>query len=164
MKKYYKIISSSCLFAKAYGITDINSIQEGSQFVGYQLYDFADPKIVISGDKPMLHFTDCAFDTMLWWPIFSKTSYHQALFGYIVKSCIYEIIPITPVVKNRALNEHELFRCATNTIEFKKQIPIEQIAQLAIQEYQEHKLKTYFRYGSQFVKERVDLWQQGRYS
>ncbi len=160
MKKYYKIVSTIDLFTATYGISDVKSIPEGSRFVAHKVYDYA-ASYAIDADKPMLHFCDGAFDTMLWWPLFNKIPIEYALIAAkTIQSCIYEIVPITPVIKSRAQNEDEFYRCGANTIEFKKQIPIEQIAKLAIQEYERGKLRKYLTYGRGYVKEQVNFWQK----
>jgi hypothetical protein len=164
MKKYYKIVSTIDLFTETYGISDVKSIPEGSRFVAHKMYDYGydAASYAIDADKPMLHFCYGAFDTMLWWPLFNKMPYVYALSAKAptIQSCVYEIVPITPVIKSRAQNEDEFYRCGANTIEFKKQIPIEQIAQLAIQEYERGKLRKYLTYGRDYVKEQVNFWQK----
>ncbi len=158
MVTYYKVVNSGGMFQKTYNISDIKSIPEGSQFVASDSYGFV--KTSLSDNTPLLYFTDCAFDMMLWYPIFSKTPYLEALAGNIRESCIYEIIPLSQIVKGRSPSDHNFFRCGANKIEFKKQIPIEQVAKIAIQEYNQHKWQQYWVYGRKYVKDQVALWQK----
>ncbi len=165
---FYKIVGGYSLFTKTQDINDINSIQEGTCFTAEPSYDLASyksmcPQIIRESGTPMIFFAEGAFNTMLWWPIFSKTSRDEALAGYIRKSCIYEIVPVTPVIKDRSINSHNICRCCANKIKFKNQVPVDQIAQLAIDEYHREKFKLHWRYGSAFVKSKIALWQQGKY-
>lgn len=166
---YYKIVQEDSLFTNTQNYDgDIYSIQESRRFTAQPSYNLACyksmcPQIIRESGTPMIFFAEGAFNTMLWWPIFSKTSYCEALVGYICKSCIYEIVPVTPVIKDRSINNHNICRCCANKIEFKKQIPIDQIAKLAIDEYHSQKFKLHWRYGRDFVKTKIALWQQGKY-
>ncbi len=79
------------------------------------------------------------------------------------KSCIYETIPLSHVFKGGSQNDHQLFRCGANEIEFKKQIPVEQIAKIALQEYERHKIRKHLIYERAYIKQNVISWRK-RYS
>lgn len=158
MTTYYKVVNNVGLFKRRYDIQDIKSIPEGSVFIA--LEPDVKTNFVASDGEPMLYFARGAFDTMLWYPIFNNTSYYEALAGNIRESCIYEIIPLTPVIKDRSPADHNYFRCGANKIEFKKQISVNQIAKLALEEYEHNKLIKHFMYGRKFVQAQVEQWRK----
>lgn len=167
MKTYYKIVSSDGLFAEQYNIVDVNDIPNGSRF---KASEFSKGAISRGGtvftmflEKPVINFCDNAFDTMLWYPGFSNVSYEAALAGTTRQCCIYEIVPITRVFKDRSKSLHELRRCGADIIEFGNLVPVAQVAKLAMNEYKRCKLMKHIMYGSEFVRESVEKWKK-RYS
>lgn len=160
MQKYYKIITSDCLFKVRYDITDIYAISKGTCFVAKETKNTS--VVSLRAGVPVLHFCDSAFDTMLWYSLVFGgciEPWLQEIAGLYKKSCIYEIKPLSPVAFGKCKDAYRLFQFGANIIEFGDKIPTEQIAKQAIEEYKKNKLEKYIMYNRKMVKSQVKLWQ-----
>ena len=156
MQTYYKVISIQSLFKSRYSIEDIGNIPIGTKFIADKSpYEFS------KNNPSKIHFSDCAFDAMLWFQLFNddKALYYYALAGNWQETCIYKVKPLVPYKKERTSDSLRFFECKADTIEFSEKISIEQLAKLAIDEYAHNKIKKYLTYGRKFVKARIELWQ-----
>ena len=134
MDKYYKIVTDRSPFAEIYNMNGI--IQKGTQVVNP--YNFFEPGFYYWLGPEYLHFSQGAFDTMLW---------HNILFRYdSLWFQIYEIVPLSQVYKNRCLDNNGFFQCGAEKIEIRSLIDIDDIYKGALQEYcdnPDEKIKMY---------------------
>lgn len=115
MQKYYKIITEKSWFKKIYDFKDVSDIPYGTMVEAQEPFS-NDPQYTIGKRKhwyikqPVIHFCDNAFDTMLWQPV---------LVGTLVpkKYQIYEIKPITPIVKEKCADEYGIYQCGAKKVE-----------------------------------------------
>lgn len=162
-KKYYKVVSGVCLFKTLYKITDITNIPSGTRFVA-KFFPHASPDFIAQNKKPVLLFSDSAFDAMLWYSVFNNIRWDLVAVENWQDTTIYEIKPITPVFKERCrLDENGLFQCATNTIEFCNRVPLDVMISNALTEYNYSKIKKnlqYLFYNRDFIMKNVRFWQE----
>ena len=129
MRRYYKIVSNNSCFSNVYNIADVSAIPNGTQFVGKNLGgQRQDTSVSLTG--AVLHFSDNAFDTMLW--------YDMLVDGLSPKAQIYEVKPLAPMVKKRVNGGIGVFQCGANTIEFVKPINVSHMFKSAIAEFRKN--------------------------
>lgn len=110
MKTYYKIITDNSHFAGEYKISDVMAIPSGTHFRANAPYD---NELTIHADFPVIHFSDNALDTMLWYEILTRPN---------DKIAIYEVMPLGPVVKQQCHEQKKLNQCGANEIQIGSQI------------------------------------------
>lgn len=127
MQKYYKIIIDWMPFVTSFDIADIDNIKSGSVFSAIDMVSEDKSSGHIRSEKPVIHFCDNAFDTMLWHNIFAYSEN---------KTSIYEITPIGPIIKQKApLDAGGIYQCGAEKISFNKYVPIDEMYDLALQEF-----------------------------
>ena len=105
MKKYYKIITDNSHFADEYKIADVMAIPEGTRFRANVPYDAT---VTIRAGAPVIHFSDNALDTMLWYEILTRPD---------DKIAIYEVVPLGTVIKQKCPEKYQLDQCGANEIQ-----------------------------------------------
>lgn len=133
MTHYYKIITEYSYFRTVYS-GDVAHIPAGTRVNANSVHcNIAgeDPCKKLNIQRPVLHFCDSAFDAMLW---------HDGFFymGDIVKAQIYEIKPLTPVFKERCLDELNIYQCGANAIEFTNKVSATDMYRRALKEFREN--------------------------
>lgn len=137
MQKCYKILTENSYFRKIYDTDNLARIPFGTKVIASAPFQ-EDYTGKINGhwyiDKPVIHFCDNAFDTMLW---------HGVLCGAPAnRSWIYEIKPLTAVFKEKCKDDIGLYQCGANIIEFHSLIPLDTMFDRAIEEFhQDHHAK-----------------------
>ena len=123
MNRYYKIITDDSLFSNIYNMN--KTIPWGTHV--------CDPYISLDTGwywfvAPYhIHFAQGAFDTMLW---------YNELRGFFNKWFqIYEVLPLTKVIKARCRDEKRIFQCGAQEIMFLNQVRIDDIYEDALREY-----------------------------
>ena len=96
--------------------------------------------LCIDSQKPVIHFSDNAFDTMLWLSVFRTTN-----------SAVYEIKPLTPVIKQQCKDSNAIYQCGAESIRIEKIIPINQMFNMALCEYcktrkEKHKMYPHLKF------------------
>ena len=129
MSKYYKIITDNSHFAGEYNIADVAAVPAGTQFTANKPYD---KSVCIKSDVPVIHFSETAFETLMWYEILTKPT---------DKIAIYEITPIGPVVKQKTEEFHGLTQCGAPTIQIGKQVSMEELVHQVKEEFKLNKLK-----------------------
>ena len=144
MQTYYKIITENAWFRRIYKMDDSLTVPFGTQVVASE--PFVDDESYTTGrngrwyiDKPVIHFCDNAFDTMLW---------HRVLTGTIrpKKHQIYQIKPLTPIIKERCSDDLGFYQCGANKIEFLGKVDVNDMFDLAVADFRENhneKMKAY---------------------
>ena len=153
----YKVVTSVGLFARLYDIQDIGNIPEGTEFTA----NFFPDRLTIPLEPPVLLFSDCASDAMFWYHILNNIRWDLFPPEKWQDTCIYEIEPKTRITKNRCCDEYGLFESGARVIKFGKKVPIDQMYQDALQEYNREKFSILLKYGIYnwpFIMKNVDLW------
>jgi hypothetical protein len=121
---YYKIVKENGVFmhtlAKSYRPEDIPN---GEVFVAQKFKSIID--VQIKTNEPMIHFTDSACETLLWYDVLS---FHDSETIYI-----YEINPLTEVIKQQCVSP-KIYQSGANKIEFGKRIDKKALFKLAKEE------------------------------
>lgn len=149
MEKYYKIVPWVSCFRQAYNIEEIHAIAPGTQFVCKEPANWLN--IMLLCDPPVLHFARGAFDSLLWYDIFENLS-SEVHTDFKPPTCIYEIRPLSRVVYARSKDEHRLFQYGANKIEFVQRIPLRQIVEDAVKEYNKTTLWKRIRYKNKEIE------------
>lgn len=129
MAKYYKIITDNSHFAAEYDIANVTAIPFGAQFSANKPFD---KSVCITSDVPVIHFSETAFETLMWYEILTKPT---------DKIAIYEITPLSRVVKQKCNDFHGLTQCGAQVIQIGKQISMETLVHRIKDEFKQHKLK-----------------------
>lgn len=157
MEKYYKVVSWVSLFKQAYNIKEIDAIKPGTRFICKNpVYSYED--IMLISYPPVLHFSQGAFNTLLWYDVFEDLTSYLPI-DYRPPTCIYEVYPITDVISGRSNDGYNLFQYGANIIEFGQRIPISQIAQNAVAEYEQNKIIKHIKYKRKMIKS-FKSWQE----
>ena len=98
--------------------------------------------LCIQSQTPVIHFSDSAFDTMLWLSIFGTTNY-----------AIYEITPVTPVIKQKCTDSNAIYQCGAESIRIEKIVPMNKMFNMALSEYcknrkEKHKMYPHLKFKS----------------
>ncbi len=123
MKKYYKIITDHSHFADEYKINDVTAIPSGTHFRANVPYD---TEVTINASAPVIHFSESAFDTLMWQKILTRDKDIVA---------IYEIKPIGPVIKHICPDEFKLKQCGANEIQIGARVSADVLFERAKEEY-----------------------------
>ncbi|MBO4700366.1 MAG: hypothetical protein J5620_01305 [Alphaproteobacteria bacterium] len=129
MSKYYKIITNNSHFAGEYNIPDVTAVTVGTRFTANNPYD---KSVCIKSDVPVIHFSETAFETLMWYEILTKPT---------DKIAIYEITPIGPVIKQKCDDFRGLTQCGAPTIQIDRQISLEELVHNIKEEFKLKKLK-----------------------
>jgi hypothetical protein len=141
MQKHYKIITRYSYFSKIYTVDDSLYIPFGTKVIAsspfvddYETRGIENGHYYIEAEEPVIHFCDNAFDTMLW---------HNTLSNLISKtllmeSAIYEIKPLTKVIKQRCNDDVQLYQCGANMIEFLARVPADTMYERALSEFHQN--------------------------
>ena len=129
MAKYYKIITDNSHFAGEYDIANVANIPFGAKFTAKKPFDTS---VCITSDVPVIHFSETAFETLMWYEILTKPT---------DKIAIYEIIPLSRVVKQKCSDFHGLTQCGAQIIQIGKQISMETLVHRIKEEFKRRKLK-----------------------
>ena len=135
--KYYKIVTDQSAFTERYGA--YKSIPYGTRFsdsfdniivskVGEWVFVDCISSACWLGPN-IFHFCKGAFETMLW---------HNVLFRWDnLWFRIYEIVPLdtSPIFEGKSRDRYGFFQHGATEIEFRKQVPIDDIYDAALQEY-----------------------------
>ena len=154
---YYKVVTSVGLFARLYDIQDISKIPEGTEFTA----KFLPGRLTFPLEPPVLLFSDCASDAMFWYSILNNIRWDLFPPEKWQDTCIYEIEPMTRIIKNRCCDEFGLFEFGAGVIKFGKNVPIDQMYKAALQEYNRKKFSILLKYGTHnwpFIMKNVGLW------
>jgi hypothetical protein len=138
MNTCYKIVGENYPFAYTFNIKNCASILPGTQFKARQpMYG----GYYISGDLvPFIHFTDNAFDTMLWFSLFSLNTDQQ------YSHTIYEIKPLTRMTKQKCNDELGFYQCGAWIVEFGRIISKQEMFRRALAEfYQSTRIKSLYQ-------------------
>ena len=123
--RYYKIIGADLPFwsfvASAHQRFNPNLVPCGKTITakGTKRGD-----LCIQSQTPVIHFTDNAFDAMLWLSIFRTHNF-----------AIYEITPLTPVIKQKCTDVYELDQCGATTIRIEHIVSTDTMFRRALSEY-----------------------------
>ena len=124
-KKYYKIIGDDFPFM---GLIGHYHETYHPDMIPYGTIATATNSIAgslcIDTEKPVIHFSDNAFDTMLWLSIFRTSN-----------SAIYEITPLTPVIKQQCKDSNAIYQCGAESIRIEKIVSMKQMYSMALCEY-----------------------------
>ena len=129
MAKYYKIITDNSHFADEYNIADVMNVPFGTEFTANKPFDRS---VCIQSDVPVIHFSETAFETLVWYEILTKPT---------DKIAIYEVIPLTRVVKQQCSDFHGLTQCGAQIIQIGKQISLATLVHRIKEDFRQRKLK-----------------------
>lgn len=129
MAKYYKIITDNSHFAGEYNISDVSAVPFGAQFTANAP---TDKSVCIKSDVPVIHFSETAFETLLWYEILTKPT---------DKIAIYEITPIGAIVRQQCDDFRGLTQCGAPTIQIGNRVSLEDLVRRVKTDFKLHKLK-----------------------
>ena len=129
MAKYYKIITDNSHFAGEYNIADVTAVPLGARFTAHRPLD---TDVCIKSDVPVIHFSETAFETLIWYEILTKPT---------DKIAIYEVIPLGRVIKQECPDFKKLNQCGAQSIQIGKQVSLEDLVRRIKQEFKQRKLK-----------------------
>lgn len=146
--KYYKVIGNSSPFmnmlSEKYDIHGMNNIPYNTE-ISAEGTDTG--MFCIQSDIPVIHFSDNVFDTMLWQAIFDTQS-----------DTIYEIEPLTPVIKERCEDLTGLYQCGTTKIKIIRKVSTARMFNRAIYEYLTHILEKRKMYSNLAFSKIIIAW------
>lgn len=161
MQKYYKVISWINMFRARYEIEEIHAIALTTCFVAKEPVILS--KAMLRPNLPVLHFAKGPLNTLCWYEIFEK---YGSYMSYKPPTCVYEIRPMGRVFEGKSNDEYKLLQYGASIIEFVQRIPISQIAQEAIKEYEQapqtihnHTLEAAIKSWQEFMRNK-ELWQE----
>lgn len=138
MQTYYKIITRYSYFSKIYPVDDSLYIPCGTKVIAsspfvddYKAKGIENGHYYIESEKPMIHFCDNAFDTVLWYSALSNIISATML----MTAAFYEIKPLTEIIKQRCNDDVKLYQCGANMIEFLSQVPMDTLYERALAEF-----------------------------
>lgn len=145
MQKYYKIITRYSYFSKIYTVDEDLYIPFGTKVIAsspfvddYKTKGIENGHYYIESEKPMIHFCDNAFDTVLWYNVLSNLISKTML----MTAAFYEIKPLSEVIKQRCTDNVQLYQCGANMIEFLSRVPTDTLYERALGEFhQNHQAK-----------------------
>ena len=129
MTKYYKIITDNSHFAGEYNIPDVTAVPIGAKFTANAP---SDKSVCIKSDVPVIHFSETAFETLLWYEILTKPT---------DKIAIYEITPIGRVIRQQCDDFRGLTQCGAPTIQIVNHVSLEDLGRQVNTDFKLHKLK-----------------------
>lgn len=129
MAKYYKIITDNSHFADEYNIADVTAVPFGARFTANRPFD---TDVCIKSTVPVIHFSETAFETLIWYEILTKPT---------DKIAIYEVMPLGRVIKQQCSDFRNLNQCGAQSIQIGKQVSLEYLVRRAKQDFKHRKLK-----------------------
>ncbi len=129
MPKYYKIITDNSHFAGEYNIADVSALPFGAQFTANRPFD---TEVCIKSDVPVIHFSETAFETLLWYEILTKPT---------DKIAIYEVTPVGKIVRQQCDDFRGLTQCGAPTIQIGRRVSLEDLVHQVKTDFKLHKLK-----------------------
>jgi len=153
-KKYYKIITEKAYFRRIYDINDISAVPAGTKIIASAPFGIR-CKNAPNIDQPVTHFCDNAFDTMLWHNMFEALHRDS---DTQMPPVIYEITPITDVIKEKCPDKLELYQCGAHIIEFKKKVSIKEMFERAVAEFKQNPDKKTKLYPKLPLQKFVNSW------
>lgn len=123
---YYKIVTPASFFTELYKDTDVFNIPYGTIFTAPKTPKHKPdaPKCILG--ESHFHFAQGAFDIMLW---------HTLLIHHTMPAQIYEIQPLTNVIKQRCNDSDGIYQCAAHQIKFLGKQDTNEMYERAINEY-----------------------------
>ncbi|MBQ9540453.1 MAG: hypothetical protein IJU89_03455 [Alphaproteobacteria bacterium] len=126
---YYKIVTPQSFFTDLYdGNINIDVFDIPCETVftapNQSKHRPDDPKCMVNNS--CFHFAQGAFDTMLW---------HTKLAHHLLDARIYQIQPLTDVIKQRCQDSTGIYQCGAHKIKILEKQNIHNMYELAIQEY-----------------------------
>lgn len=153
---YYKVISIPSMFWSAYSsqiqygttYTDLN-IQYGTEYVANA------PNITkayMGIKQPVLHFAEGAFDTMLWHSIL--------IWDYNKHHTIYEIEPMTPIIKERCMDGTGIYQCGAQKIKILSPVNLDEMYERAMAEFHQNRKVQIEKYPNLDISKIIAAWVQ----
>lgn len=143
---YYKIVTEWSFFTYLYqSDTNIFDIPCGTVFTAPYKNKQKSNKSKIMIGKSCFHFSEGAFDTMLWYDKLSK---------YALTTQIYRIEPFGIVKKQRCRDLEGFYQCGAPKIKIMEKQNLDEMYNKALKEYYENQ----HRYEN--FKIDIDLWKQ----
>lgn len=126
---YYKIVTERSFFTDLYDGIDVFNISYGTVFSAPKSSKNKpdDPNCLIN--ESVFHFAEGVFDTMLW---------HTRLIHHVLSCQIYAVQPLTYVIKQKCADSLGLYQCGAQQIKFMEKQDIDNVYDMAIQEYKEN--------------------------
>lgn len=138
-KRFFKLIMGQpSFFAGEYGIDCPEDIYPDQVFaakgtprkwcIWEDKQGFAQPKVCLWNEKPLIHFCDNVVDMLMWYwvGLDDIVSYREVYF--------YEVIPCIPYYKERCIDDNNLFQCGATHIRIKKQLSTGDVMRIALSE------------------------------
>lgn len=160
MKKYYKIVSQNTYLRRIYDLQSSFYIPNGTKITATA--PFAD---VYNSDnskngqfyinKPVMHFCDNAFDTMLWYNVFYRMAINK---HHGIAPVVYEIKPITNVIKERCCDKNQIYQCGAHIIEFKAPVVVDNMLRRAVLEFLKEPEKKFEMYPNLEIGKIINAW------
>lgn len=148
LQRYYKVVGYgfpfTCFIKKHYNITNFESIPCGAQFSATEK---AKGRLPIKAEMPIIHFSDSAFDAILWKLIFKTKS-----------SVIYEIEPQGQVFKQRCNDQYGIYQCGAKEIKIVRTISDRKMLSMAMEEYLKNKKEILEMYPNIKIKTVIRAW------
>lgn len=157
MTKYYKIVTEKSYFKRICGIDDISAIPNGTKFTASAPVENDKVKKNLYINKPVFHFCDNAFDIMLWHNIFERLYQSSDAKQTPV---IYEIIPLSEVVKEKCSDKLELYQCGATKIEIKTKMSLNRMFDRAVKEFKNNKAQKEELYPNLPLSKIIDAWKR----
>lgn len=159
MSTYYKVVSQSTYLKRIYDADDVFNIPTGTKITAsapfLEFYDKDRKNGRFYIDRPVVHFCDNAFDTMLWYNIFYKISiakHHDTM------PVVYKIIPISDVIKERCHDNHQFYQCGAHIIEFKEKVALDTMFKLALVEFLDNPEEKTSMYPKLDMNDILEMW------
>ena len=135
MSKYYKIITERSYFHRIYDAGDALWVPYGTRVSAepcltteYSRWGVRNGQWYINSDVPVIHFCDNAFDTMLWHSVLTRSNEKIGV-------AIYEIKPLTKVIKQRCGDDIGLYQCGANVVQFRHLVSTDEMFERALSEF-----------------------------
>lgn len=143
--KYYKVMWPNSSFSDVYKSTDLNNIAPNTIISAPDKpYNYSDGTH-IENPTQVIHFCDNAFDTMLW-------------YNMLDAFCVYEIEPLTPVIKQKCKESQDIYQCGAQKIKIVKKIPTDTMFDLALSEFEQDREAKIRMYMSISMPKVVHYW------
>ncbi len=147
-QKYYKIVGRgfpfTCFIKRQYNLEKFESIPCGTQISATEEFK---GRLPIRVEMPIIHFTDNAFDAVLWKLIFQAKS-----------SVIYEVEPKGQVIKQRCSDYYGVYQCGAKEIKIGRIVSNRKILRMALSEYCRNKKEITEMYPNIKIKDIIRAW------
>ena len=132
MGKYYKIVTTNSFFTHLNkGINPLD-IPYGAIFTAPKTTPYTTYCTDCLIKDALFHFAEGVFDTMLWHTMLTNRGYDYE---------IYEIQPLSDVIKQRCDDGFGFYQCGANKIKFLDKQDINKMYDIAVKEYNENQNK-----------------------